>query len=625
MILQFPTPYPDELLYSVIARYHLRSGNQFWKHTLEDLFGKRTNTASAFLPSGIQALVERLPKNTTIYEKTLIEKHTMFPFYTAFLPEEKANSIYKAMLSDDGKTIYMQAGIMASSIVQNKHFKYCSACFKEDLHQYGELYWHREHQLPGKLVCLKHGIWLEDSDVSINHSNKHSYILPTPNNCDFMKASSVDCNVLKQYKPFLSQAKALLNGGFKYISFSYLTDFYRKQSIEAGFATLNGRVYQKRLLNAFQQYYSDEFLQNINVGLESTELWLASITRKHRKSFHPYHHFLLLNFLGLSVNDVFRETSLEVEPFGKPKWPCLNVVCPNYNKDVIQEVSIRSCEKTKQPIGKFSCKYCEFTYTRKGQEQNEEDRFRYTRIMKFGFIWKKGLSALLEEKLSYREIARRLHVDPNTVIKYANADVSESKSTESLSVNKADSTVHHRKTWLQLQQDYPNLSKTELRNKKPSTYAYLYRNDKEWLHNNSPKLRKGNTENNRVDWEKRDQEILNRVKEATWELRNWSEKPKRVTVKGIGDAIGERALLEQHLDKMPKTKAFINEVWESEQEFRLRRVKHVIQDMSETGEVVKTWKVLRRANIKKKFFNEIDQVIQIHMFGVFYDEDKPLE
>ncbi|MFS0749448.1 TnsD family Tn7-like transposition protein [Oceanobacillus sp. 1P07AA] len=93
---------------------------------------------------------------------------------------------------------------------------------------------------------------------------------------------------------------------------------------------------------AFQEYYLDEFLKNIDVGMESTKLWLASITRKHRKSFHPYYHILLLNFLGLEVNEVFRKTPLEVEPFGKPKWPCLNIVCPNYKKDVIQEVRLEA-------------------------------------------------------------------------------------------------------------------------------------------------------------------------------------------------------------------------------------------------------------------------------------------
>jgi len=187
MILQFPTPYPDELLYSVIARYHIRAGNLFWKHTLDDLFGKRTTCATVFLPSGIRSLVQRLPQNTTLTEQELIEKHTMYPFYTVFLPTEKAQSIYEAMLSDDGKKIYMQSGMMASAIPQNQYLKYCPSCFQEDLTKYGELYWHRLHQLPGNLICTKHELWLEDSTVPITHSNKHAFILPTISNCDLTK------------------------------------------------------------------------------------------------------------------------------------------------------------------------------------------------------------------------------------------------------------------------------------------------------------------------------------------------------------------------------------------------------------------------------------------------------
>lgn len=472
------------------------------------------------------------------------------------------------------------------------------------------MFWHRLHQLPGQLVCLKHGLWLEDSDVPIHHSNKHSFILPTSSNCDLSIENPVDESVLIQYEKFLEQAGILLRGGFKHISFSYLTDFYHKHLIENGFATLSGQVYQKKLLDAFRVYYSEQFIENINVGVKSTELWLSSITRKHRKSFHPYYHILLINFLGLSINDVFQETPLEVEPFGKPKWPCLNVVCPNYRKDVIQEISIRGCEKTKQPIGKFSCNQCGFAYTRKGMEKTVEDRFRYTRIMDFGFLWKKELSALLHKRLSYREIARRLHADPNTVIKYAKAEADESKSKDVHNSNRIELVERNRQIWLQLQQDHPNLSKTELRAKSPSTYAYLYRNDSEWLSNNSPTLRKSKFKNKRVDWEKRDQEILDKVTKAMRELRDRNGKPKRITVKSIADAIGDRALLEKHLDKMPSTRAFINEVWESDREFRLRRVEHVIKRMSEAGEVIKTWKVLRDAGIKSKFANEVRQSIE---------------
>ncbi len=37
MVSFFPQPYPDEILYSVIAPYHIRSGNTSPKITLQEL------------------------------------------------------------------------------------------------------------------------------------------------------------------------------------------------------------------------------------------------------------------------------------------------------------------------------------------------------------------------------------------------------------------------------------------------------------------------------------------------------------------------------------------------------------------------------------------------------------
>ena len=39
MLQYFPTPYPDELWYSILGRYHVRSGNQNSATTLRELFG----------------------------------------------------------------------------------------------------------------------------------------------------------------------------------------------------------------------------------------------------------------------------------------------------------------------------------------------------------------------------------------------------------------------------------------------------------------------------------------------------------------------------------------------------------------------------------------------------------
>lgn len=49
MLQYFPTPYPDELWYSVLGRYHVRSGNPNSATTLRELFGEESCCGQAFL------------------------------------------------------------------------------------------------------------------------------------------------------------------------------------------------------------------------------------------------------------------------------------------------------------------------------------------------------------------------------------------------------------------------------------------------------------------------------------------------------------------------------------------------------------------------------------------------
>lgn len=119
---------------------------------------------------------------------------------------------------------------------------------------------------------------------------------------------------------------------------------------------------------------------------------------------------------------------------------------------------------------------------------------------------------------------------------------------------------------------------------------------------------------NRVNWQERDQEILRMVLKAIDHLKNHNEKLIRITVKSIGDFIGKRTLLEKHLDKMPNTKECISKEWESEQGYRLRRVKHKIDEMNEAREVIKVWKVIRKAGIKEKYKHEIIDIVQKNIY-----------
>ena len=78
MISFFPTPYPDELWYSVICRYHVHSGNYCAKHTMRQLYGDGTYTASVMLCGHIVPLLEQLPRGY-LSIKDIILRHTLYP------------------------------------------------------------------------------------------------------------------------------------------------------------------------------------------------------------------------------------------------------------------------------------------------------------------------------------------------------------------------------------------------------------------------------------------------------------------------------------------------------------------------------------------------------------------
>lgn len=618
----FPTPYPDELLYSVLARYHLRSGNISFKATMEDAFGTKNATAVVELPSNINALISNLPLNTEYTADYLIDNHTFFSFYTAFLPPKRAQWVRDNMMKRNGKGIYGKTGIMASSIVANQYFKFCPLCNAEDKEKYGELYWHRIHQIPGVLVCSKHQIMLCDSKVPIKGYNKHQYIAASEENC--IKSDSTGTYSDKTVLLLIELAKDvefLLNNRFERRPTEWFHEQYKAKLMELGYATINGNVMQKKLAEEFVQFYGEEFLTLVQSSIEisSDNSWVADMARGRNRASHPIRHLLLARFLGITIPDLFYR-QLTYKPFGDGPWPCLNPVAEHYLKPVVKQLKISYSNDTKKPVGTFSCD-CGFVYARAGPDFSEESRFKAGRIKQFGHVWETKLKELVEKGLSLRQTAKLMGADPKTVKKYA-AKLGletcwEKRSDRELfkdkgdSVTAADKRDYYREEWLKLMNQYPDKSKTELRQLNKAVYAWLYRNDKEWLKFNSPepiyKYR-----NVCVDWDKRDKEILDKVKVVVEEMLNSTEKPERISLSLVGSKLGIRGLLEKHLDKLPLTKQYIDSVKESRRDFQLRRIRWAIRELEQEGEEVKLWKVLRKAGIRKEFCQEVENdVIEI--------------
>ena len=98
MIAYFPTAYPDELLYSQLARYYTKSGYMAYTFAAEELFVSKTvrpdmDFINSYTPGAVQAITRHISM------EAVIEKHTMFPCYGRFLPRERRQKAFQSLVS----------------------------------------------------------------------------------------------------------------------------------------------------------------------------------------------------------------------------------------------------------------------------------------------------------------------------------------------------------------------------------------------------------------------------------------------------------------------------------------------------------------------------------------------
>jgi TniQ len=165
MIEHFSDPYSDELLYSVWARNSDDVRYPTRQDVLQELFGTITARPIVDLPCHLGYFISNLPTGHLYTLDRLIDCHTLFPFYSLFLPLERSNSIRAQMINSDGTAIHLRRG--TASNLSLSRLRYCPICTMEERKNLGECYWHRLHQIAGVVICPIHMVYLENSEVRI--------------------------------------------------------------------------------------------------------------------------------------------------------------------------------------------------------------------------------------------------------------------------------------------------------------------------------------------------------------------------------------------------------------------------------------------------------------------------
>lgn len=282
MGLYFPTPYPDEVIGSLVTRAFRHLGVAR-KRYLRDVLFRSNGTMSFLLPAGLQRIAElgRIPLEQLVHE------HTVFPYVTAFMSNAQAHSMHADVLSLSDVRVMTLARSARNGTAP---LRYCSDCAGHDLAVYGETYWHRTHLLPAVYVCPIHRTRLISVDA-FNFWEDVSIVQPRGRRLAMETGSDIEVAIA-----VASAATLGRNWGHR-------DDWplqYRARALSKGYGIPSGDVAGQQLDSDLFVFYGEPLLRRLSFveGTEAVFSWPRLMLRPAPGvPFAPLRHILLSVFL----------------------------------------------------------------------------------------------------------------------------------------------------------------------------------------------------------------------------------------------------------------------------------------------------------------------------------------
>jgi Tn7-like transposition protein D/TniQ len=621
MIGHFPSPFTDELLYSICARFKDRMGYPVQQDANRELFGC-TKKAVVDLPSHLGYLIDALPRGHHFTVERLIQEHTLFPYYRPFLSPERVGRVLECMKGSGALRAKLSSGSASTLGHKPEWLRFCPLCAEEDERGFGK-YWRRLHQASGVMVCPVHCVFLENSSASIRHESDHNKFVSAESAIAPTKARPLDPSN-RNHQILLRIARDvawLLEQPDLVSDYSVLHKRYISLLGNTKFGTFNGWVRGPKIVQAFEDYYSVELLSFLHYGIDKSRhtSWATTFIKdlKRNHFHHPLQHLLWIQMLGHTAESFFSMNS-EFKPFGDGPWPCLNPVCDQFKKLRVTNcrVSVSYSDHQRTPVGTFTCE-CGFSYYRKGPDTYPEDKYRSNKVRAYGKIW----DAALEESWSdlairANEIALRLCLKDtrvNTIKREAArlnlpfprivpgtppllAPKSRSKVTSSIpdQMPQTNEVSEYRMRWLSAMAQYPDAHRTVLKEKFSTLYKWLARNDTEWLLLHLPPRM-----DHSFDWEALDARLVEWVRLSAERMKN-SIPLHRVTVFSIGKDTDSYEYLRKCLHKLPQTATVLNQVVETTIDFAQRQLERAAEFFKAEGIIPARSELIAKARLSRE-------------------------
>lgn len=612
----FPTPYPDELFYSVLCRYMIRVGNSKTRSVSQELYGSRKKSNVLF-SRFIDRIVSMLPPQSGFTSELFIRNTTLYPYFAPFISAERSKTFLEYMQAEEAIIEFFALGFGKQRQPRNEYFRFCKSCWSSDIEIYGEPYWHRLHQLPGIKVCHLHAESLFETPMNFLSGASSFYAASSG-----IIETAVPCGrfnnaVFEKFMALSADTAWLLKNGFLFGSYENTLSRYDSWFNRAGVKTFQGKTRNQELHSVLLEYYGADFLQLLNAYDERHNAsWTLRMVQNPHSPTHPIYHILMTRFLAGSVQKFFEQNCETSLPFGQSPWLCHNPVCHKYLEEVIEKFEANPYKGCMH--ARFECPLCGMVYRRKKAMPKSEQFTRRPKVVDYGHLWNMTLRlCLVGKKMTARETSRFMKCDFYTVNHHAakmgiipvdglhlltkSKKTSKSITLEQLPLSKKELRLKYRKRWLELIQTNPGIIRSRLIDLEPVAHSWLRKNDLTWFEKNSPLVQYVS-----FDWATCDIETLEKVRSAIETLRMADGRPKRISRKAVLDATCcHRITNKEYLLRMPLTAAYLNENLESEENWRKRKIVWAINELYENGSRLTLSKIATKSAISSQMFKPL--------------------
>jgi len=235
---------------------------------------RRTVCGSFGLPENLGAVADALSVFRPYDANGLAQRHTLLPYYCAYKSPEQVEALLRLVSASVPGGVQMRAGITMTPAARLTDRRFCPDCVADEMAALGESYWHRAHQLPGVVVCHRHGGLLRKSKIPYGTTSCTSYLaLPdgeTGTLCELL-------GPMPALQDLARRSAWLLASKPTNTPLPSLLSRYREAVILANLTWADGRLHSTKIRHAMLRCFGPEYLLAVGCAVSNRGSWLTSM------------------------------------------------------------------------------------------------------------------------------------------------------------------------------------------------------------------------------------------------------------------------------------------------------------------------------------------------------------